>query len=146
MAEVLKNLPPELKNKVFTYTSHPMADAFKKEMLPGMTKCTMCLEALQEHFPNLTRYDMHVLVGKKSQPSMSLLYCALFQDEHKSVSLLVLSMWKEAMEPFGEQPDPHWFLEFLREFFKEHRKMWKKMSVDEFYQWVVENCTFHYTD
>ena len=114
MTEVLSNLATELNNKVFTYTSHPMADAFKKEMLPGMQACTRVMEALQEHFPNLTRRDMHVLVSEDNQqPSMKLLYCALFLDEHKDASLLVLKKWKEALAEAGEEVDPHWFFDFL---------------------------------
>ena len=147
MTEVLGNLPAELKNKVFTYNSHPVADLFKKEMLPGMKACHKYMEALQEHFPNLTRSDMHVLVSDDyPEPSMKLLYNALFQDEHKSVSLLLLKRWKEALEPSGEELDPHFFFNFLTHFFRQHRKRWDKMSVDKFYQWTEENVELHFVD
>jgi len=151
MTEVLANLPAELKNKVFTYNSHPVADLFRKEVLPGMTACTMCMEALQEHFPNLTRRDMHVPVGEAvsedyDQTCMSLLYCALFLDEHRTVSLLVLKKWKEALEAAGEEVDPHWFFHFLTTFFMQHNNKWENKPVAEFYQWVEENCEFSFVD
>ena len=150
MAEVLSSLPPELKNQVFTYTSHPMAEAFKNEWLPGMQACNKCMEALQEHFPNLTRHDMHVQVSDDyPEPTMKLLYNALFQDEHKTVSLLLLQRFKEATEAAGaeEEMNAHWFFHFLTTFFREHRKKWEKqMSVEEFYQWTDENVTLAFLD
>jgi hypothetical protein len=80
VAEVLANLPTELKNKVFTYTSHPVADLFKEEFLPGMLACDKLMEDLQEHFPNLTRRDMYVMSSEKqSKPDMALLWRVLQQ-------------------------------------------------------------------
>ena len=120
---------------------------FKKEVLPGYQACTMVMEALQEHFPHLTRHDMHAMPrGGYDKPTMHLLYCALFKDEHKDASLLVLKKWKEVLAEAGEEVNPHWFFEFLTDFFKQHHKKWKKMTGEQFRQWVEDNCEFHFVD
>jgi len=147
MTEVLANLPAELKNKVFTYTSHPVADLFKKAFLPGMLACTKVMEGLQEHFPHLTFRDMHVVTSEKqSKLDMALLWCALFLDDHKTVNLNLLKKWKETLAEHSETVDPHWFFEFLTHFYMQHHSKWAHMSVQEFYDWVEENVEFHYLE
>jgi hypothetical protein len=146
MVEVLSNLPTELKNKVFSYTSHPVADLFREEFLPGMTACTKCMEDLQEYFPQLTRSDMHVLAKGSDQPAMGLLHLALFEDEHRVVAFYCLLKWKEALHEQGEQVCPHWFFEFYTQFMMQHSEKWKSMPVLEFYEWVKEHCSFEYLE
>jgi len=142
MVEVLSNLPTELKNKVFTYTSHPVADAFQEDFLPGMNACAKVMEKLQTYFPQLTHKDMRVADEGADKPDMFLLYCALFLDEHRATALYCLLKWKEALAEQGEQVCPHWFFEFYTKFMMQHHERWKNMSVLEFHNWVEEHCTF----
>ena len=148
MVEVLQNLPTELKNKVFTYQCHPVAELFKKEALPRMRACHRCMEALQEFFPNLTKRDMFVVSSKTQmvRPNMLLLYDALFRDEHKDTSRMLVKKWQEALGEGGEELDPHFFFNFLTGFFLQHHKRWQNMTPSEFHEWVDENCEFHFDD
>ena len=147
MVEVLANFPPELKNKVFGYQCHPVAELFKKEVLPGMKGCNRVMEDLKQYFPNLTPKDMRVYLDDwQKEPNMLLLYCALFRDEHKDTSQLVLNRWQAALADTSEKLDPHWFFDFLSTFFVQHESMWKNMTPSEFYEWVDEHCEFYFED
>ena len=105
------------------------------------------MEDLKQYFPDLTPKDMRkFLYEEQGQPNMLLLYCALFRDEHKDTSQLVLKRWQEALADTNEELDPHWFFDFLSTFLVQHESKWKNMTPSEFYEWVDEHCEFHFED
>jgi hypothetical protein len=144
MVEVLQNLPTELKNKVFTYQCHPVAELFKKDVLPELGACHKCFEDLNEFFPKLTRRGMSAVSNEDQgdRPNMLLLYGALFRDEHKDASRMLVKKWQDALSEGIEELDPHFFFNFLFAFFAQHHARWQNMSPSEFHEWVDENCKF----
>ena len=143
MTEVLTNLPAELKNKVFTYQRHPVAELFKTHALPGLLALDKMRDEMAEFFPDLTRGELMWTESKDDVPHMFRLHFLLFEFPYKETCRHVYYQWKEVL-PVQEFPVV--FVKMLDQFLMTQKMRWKKMPPEEFLEWVKEHCVFSVTD
>ena len=139
MAEVLPQLPEELKAQVFSFRRHPVAELFTKRQEEGDKCLREHLKALQELFLHLTEQDMKLRKESDKYSCMCMLWVLLCHDAHQEALRWVA---RQLMDNTSMEPNAFLVLELLRLFAKQHKKDLFKRTPEKALEWCKKNAFF----
>ena len=140
--EIVPNLPEELKWKVFSYLSHPVADIMRNVHVEKLNWMKIYLKQLQKYFPEMTYDDLCPYYQGANAEYMTWyeeLYECLYHSTYKEAFNLFFHKCAADFQTVGKKLTPlrfYWACHFLQQQFP---AMFKHYTPDMTAQWITHD-------